>query len=188
MRLYQCFVLIILVVTTKTSYQEDDNEFQEVRRDSEKRAHLNKRLLWQRQPSDFSSVVALEAERRQSNEVTTTLPPLPEPVRIAIFNSGHYDAEGKINYVQDRRQIEIGTGSKIDEGRERSMFIPYSATNIRIRIRQADITDDKYILDIQLPNVQNKTELCYILAGTGNNPVYGLCPNDYVHTLKAWID
>jgi len=110
---------------------------------------------------------------------------IDDPVRIAIFNAGEYDAHLIVNYILDDLQQEQQLGSDIKRGEHRSVFMPTTATYIRIRIVKMTAKNE-FITDEQITELNGTTGFCYLLAHTKSHPVYGLCPSTYADMVLAW--
>ncbi len=116
----------------------------------------------------------------------STPPPIKDPVRISVFNDGNYHARVTLNYILDDLQAEQEFNRAIAPNQERHLFLPSSATHIRVRVREAGLLYNDYIVDEQIPDLVNLTEKCYLLAGTRSEPIYGICPFPYAQYYKIW--
>jgi hypothetical protein len=108
-----------------------------------------------------------------------------DPIRIAIFNAGEYDSHLIVNYITNNLQQEAQLQSDIKRGGHRSVFMPATATYIRIRIIAQNINND-LIVDDQITSLNGETLFCYLLAHTKHSPVYGICPGSYAAMLADW--
>jgi hypothetical protein len=113
-------------------------------------------------------------------------PIVKDPVRFSVFNDGNYHARLELNYILDDLQAEQVVNKAIVPTEERDLFLPSSATHIRVRVREAGLVYNDNIVDEQIPDLVNVTEKCYLLAGTRSEPIYGICPVPYAQYYQMW--
>jgi hypothetical protein len=70
---------------------------------------------------------------------------------------------------------------------ERDIFLPRIATNIRIRVGQVGLISKDNIIDWQVYSLKDTYDVCFLIAGTSSNPVYGTCGLPFPQMYKAWI-
>ncbi|CAF1110173.1 unnamed protein product [Adineta steineri] len=186
MQLYGFVILSILVVVIEGNFRENNNDLQRKMEAARRILNNNDKLIEQSQrknrvlvqPSGSSTGVTGSAQSKASL--------VQEPVRIAVFNDGDYDAHVKLNYILNERQDEQELEVPIYKGFERDLILPRAASHIRIRVIVIGIVSDQLLIDRQLTNFDGINEVCYLLAGDRARPVYGLCAGPYAEYYKLW--
>lgn len=129
----------------------------------------------------------IEESKTTTTTTTTTIKStIIDPVRFSVFNDGDYKATIKLNYIIDNLQEDQTVPELIISRQEQDLFLPQSATHIRIRVAVdgADYGDN--IIDEQIHDLKNVTEKCYLLAGSTGIPMYGLCPMPFWQYFMKW--
>ena len=86
---------------------------------------------------------------------------------------------------EEENEAEEEILSDIRPGQHRSLFIPATASYIRIRILETGFQKQK-ITDQQIRYLNGRANFCYLLAHGARHPVYGLCPGSYAEMLAEW--
>lgn len=111
---------------------------------------------------------------------------LEKPVRIALFNAGDYFAYLKLNFILNNLQDEQEIAVPIEKNFERDLLLPHNATHIRIRVNIQGYIKDQHFIDQQFRTLDNITEICYLLAGDRDRPIYGLCAFPFAQYYQLW--
>ncbi|CAF1086187.1 unnamed protein product, partial [Didymodactylos carnosus] len=125
-----------------------------------------KRIVFKKE--DMYSNVDTRAGSVDKTPITRNI---TEPTRVAMFNDGAYMVRVTVNYIQDDLQKELKLNELILIGEHRSIFVPSTATFVRVRAHAIGSDSDRNVVDIQMEDVQNVHEICYLLAGSIFHPV-----------------
>ncbi|UJR20692.1 hypothetical protein I4U23_023813 [Adineta vaga] len=172
---------IIFIPLYSAKYSEDTSESGE-----ELYADARKPTNMEREKKTWYWVSDSDENTTTVESVTPSTAVLEHPVRISLFNAGEYFAYLKLNFILNNLQDEQEIAVPIESGQERDLLLPHNATHIRIRVKVEGYLEDQNLIDVQLPNLDGKKEICYLLAGHRIRPVYGLCAFPFEEYYEFW--